>query len=106
MIAAIRKVLGGGIYLSEKMSSRLLSKLTGNREGKDALSTDSLSDRELEVFELIGQGMQTRQIAEKLHLSIKTIDTHRENIKRKLKLGNATELLQHAIQWVQFERGN
>ena len=66
---------------------------------------ECLSDRELQIFELIGQGLGTRNIAESLHLSTKTIESHRERIKKKLKLGNASELLQHAIQWVQVEAG-
>ena len=105
VITAIRRILAGEIYLSEKMSSKMLCKLVENRGGASALSVECLSDRELQVFELIGQGMGTRNIAEALHLSTKTIESHRERIKKKLKLNNASELLQHAIQWVQIERG-
>ncbi|MCF7855110.1 MAG: response regulator transcription factor [Candidatus Pacebacteria bacterium] len=100
VIGAIRRVLKGDIHLSEKMSTRLLSQmLGGTKDHQSHLSC--LSDRELEVFELIGRGLQTRQIAEKLHLSVKIIETHRANIKRKLDLGNAIELLQYATQWAQ-----
>lgn len=105
VIVAIRRILTGEIYLSEKMSSKMLCKLVENRTGTAGLSVECLSDRELQVFELIGQGMGTRNIAEALHLSTKTIESHRERIKKKLKLDNASELLQHAIQWVQVERG-
>lgn len=105
VIVAIRKVLSGEIYLSERMSARMLSKFVAGPGDTGGLPAERLSDRELEVFELLGQGMGTSQIADRLHLSIKTIESHRENIKRKLKLENATELLQHAIQWVQSGRG-
>ena len=100
VVAALRCVLGGEVYLSEKMSARMLHKLVGGAAA--SLSpVDLLSDRELQVFELIGQGTGTRNIAEKLHLSVKTVETYREHIKLKLKLDNATDLLQHAIQWTQ-----
>ena len=103
VLQAIRRVVAGQIYLSSRISSRLVSKfLTGPAEVQNPL--ELLSDRELEVFQLIGQGFGTRQIAEKLHLSVKTIETYRANIKEKLKLKNATELLQHAIQWAQSSK--
>ena len=104
VITAIRKLLDGGIYLSEKMASKMLSKFVDGPPEMGGLPVDRLTDRELEVFELIGRGISTRQVAERLHLSIKTIESHRENIKRKLKLENATELLQHAVKWVQVEQ--
>jgi DNA-binding NarL/FixJ family response regulator len=99
VLTAIRKVLAGEVYLSDTMAARMLSKIVDGRSNK--VSLERLTDRELEVFELLGQGFGTRQIAERLHLSIKTIESHRENIKHKLKLSNAAELLQQAIQWVQ-----
>jgi len=102
VLTAIRRVLAGEIYLSEKMSTKMISKLTGARLGSERISVDRLSDRELQVFEFIGQGLGTRQIAERLHLSVKTIESHRENIKRKLDLASAVELLQYAIQWTQL----
>ena len=105
VITAIRRIMAGEIYLSERMSSKMLCKLVETRQGASGLSVECLSDRELQVFELIGQGLGTRNIAETLHLSTKTIESHRERIKKKLKLNNASELLQHAIQWVQLERG-
>lgn len=104
VLTAIRRVLSGEVYLSQRVTSRMLSKLVQRPTEEVGISIDLLSDRELEVFESLGNGMGTRQIAEKLHLSAKTVETHRENIKRKLKLANASELLQHAIQWVQSEK--
>lgn len=100
VIAAIRKILGGEIYVSSRMAVRMVRKLvTGQRE-TSVSQVDSLSDRELEVFHLIGKGHGTRQISERLHLSVKTIETYRAHIKEKLNLADAAELLQHAIQWV------
>ena len=100
VITAIRKVLDGQLYVSETMATKMVSKLV--RSGSDVGSspTDCLSDRELEVFMLIGKGYGTRQIAEKLYLSTKTIETYRAHIKEKLSLADAAELLKFAIQWV------
>ena len=100
VIGAIRKILSGDIYLSEPMAAKLIHKLVGGRTEVSTSAIDRLSDRELEVFRLIGQGYGTRQIAEKLHLSVKTIESYRAHIKEKLNLSDAAELLQYAIQWV------
>jgi DNA-binding NarL/FixJ family response regulator len=88
------------------MSARLLSKFVAGGPQTGSSPMERLSDRELQVFELIGQGLSTRQIAEALHLSIKTIESHREHIKSKLNLTRSTELMQHAMQWVQGERSS
>lgn len=104
LITAIRRVLSGEIYLSERMSARLLSRFVDGGPQTGGSAMERLSDRELEVFELIGRGLSTRRIAEELHLSIKTIESHREHIKEKLKLESSQELMRHAMQWVQFER--
>lgn len=98
ILGAIRRVLDGEIYLSEHMEKRTLQQLTRKAECTGS-PLEILSDRELEVFNMIGQGKGTRQIAEELHLSIKTVESHRAHIKEKLNLNNATELVQHAIQW-------
>lgn len=101
VIEAIRQVLDGQIYLSPEMTSHLLHRLGNHRENLlERPSVDLLSDRECEVFELIGRGIPTRTIAKQLHLSIKTIETHREHIKEKLGLANSAELTRHAVQWV------
>jgi DNA-binding NarL/FixJ family response regulator len=100
VITAIRKVLSGQIYVSDKMSAKMVRKLIGGGPDVGASAIEKLSDRELEVFSLIGQGYGTRKIAERLHLSIKTIETYRAHIKEKLNLGDASELLKYAIQWV------
>lgn len=99
VVKAIRKILTGQIYVSEEMSSKMLGKLVGGKPKVGVSAIDRLSDRELEVFLLIGHGYGTRQISEQLHLSVKTIETYRSHIKEKLNLNNAAELLQYAIQW-------
>ena len=104
VIDGIRQVLGGEVYVSEKITSKMLHKLVGGGKDLETFPIDRLSDREFEVFELIGEGLQTREVADKLHLSIKTVDAHRDHIKRKLKLDSATKLLKYAVQWVQMER--
>ena len=104
LMTAIRTVLEGRMYLSQRMSARLLSQFVDGSPERRGSPVERLSDRELQVFELIGRGLGTRQIAESLHLSVKTIESHRENIKGKLKLTSAAELMQHAIHWVEFEK--
>jgi DNA-binding NarL/FixJ family response regulator len=100
MVTAMRKVLGGSIYLSPSMTDRILQSIArGELEG-GRVSLVQLSDRELEVFELIGKGLTTRQAADHLNLSVKTIETYRENIKTKLNLSNNNELICRAAQWV------
>ena len=101
ILAAIRRVLAGDIYLSDRMSGRLLQRIVSGTPEATKSPIGTLSNREIQVFELIGQGHGTRDIAEKLHLSAKTIDTHRENIKRKLHLSDAIELHQQAFLWMQ-----
>jgi len=103
VLAALRRVLGGTIYLSNHMASRLLQGMVGARPVAPSSLVGLLSDRELEVFEHLGRGVGTQQIAEILHLSPKTVETHRAHIKEKLQLKTATELFQHAMNWVQNE---
>jgi DNA-binding NarL/FixJ family response regulator len=98
VLSALRHVLTGGIYLSDKMSAKFMHQLVGGKALTGGSLVERLSDRELEVFGLIGQGRGTRQIAEQLHLSVKTIESHRAHIKEKLNLKSATELVHRAIQ--------
>jgi len=100
VIVAIRKILSGEIYVSDKMTARMMRKLVAGQTEMSTSPIECLSDRELEVFHLAGKGYGTRQVSERLHLSIKTIETYRARIKEKLNLADATELLQHAIRWV------
>ncbi len=98
---AIRKVLGGDIHLSEKMASALLGKLVHERSSEPPASlVESLSNRELEVFRMLGQGKASREIAEELNLSVATINSFRNRIKEKLNLKNSSELILQAIHWV------
>lgn len=103
ILEAVNRVLEGELYLSEKIQEKMLHRLVNNRKEEMGFSIDSLSDREMEVFQLIGNGFSTRQIAAKLHLSVKTIDSYREHLKLKLRLSKGSELVQHAIQWVKSE---
>ena len=97
--AAIHKVLGGEIYLSEKMSSSVISKFMRGEGGRSTSPLEILSDRELEVFRMLGQGKGTRQIAHDLNVTIATVNSFRNRIKEKLSLKTATEVMLHAIQW-------
>ena len=101
VLAAIRCVLAGNVYLSDAMAARMLQRFVDGRTDAGASPVDRLSDRELEVFQLIGRGLGTAQIAKKLHLSPKTIETYRAHIKDKLGLESATQLLRRAIQFVE-----
>jgi DNA-binding NarL/FixJ family response regulator len=103
-VEALRKVKDGNIFLSSRMTDYVLNQFVNSPEEPRKSRIDSLSDREIEVFELIGRGMITKQIAAKLELSPKTVETYREHIKMKLNLANGTELTRHAVQWV-LEQG-
>ena len=101
LMAAIRQVLSGQIYVSEKISARILEGFSGQRAAAGSSPVDKLSDRELEVFQLIGEGIGTREIATQLHLSVKTVEVHRAHIKEKLGLNTAPELVRFAVRWVE-----
>jgi DNA-binding NarL/FixJ family response regulator len=100
LIKAIRTILAGQIFVSQSISSRLIAKQTGHASDNDNCYVGLLSDRELEVFEMIGKGLKTGVIAELLHLSIKTIETYRANIKKKLDLPDSSKLTQAAVAWI------
>ncbi len=103
MMGAIRKVLRGELYISEKVSANIVNKfISGKSEGVRS-PIEALSHREFEVFQLIGQGFGTRQIAKDLNVSVKTVESYRANIKEKLKLSTATELIKHAVHWVESQ---
>lgn len=105
VLEAIRQVLGGQIHVSARMSAKLLEAFSGRRPAFARSPVEGLSDREFEVFELIGQGKGSRQIAEQLHLSVKTVETHRANLKRKLQLKTSPELIRYAVRWVETQSG-
>jgi DNA-binding NarL/FixJ family response regulator len=105
IVEAIRQVLDDKVYLSDRMTERLAHRLIGGRGKKEVRpAVEALSDRELEVFAMIGKGLTSAEIAGKLHLGIKTVDTYRCRIKQKLKLTNMAQLARDAAQWV-LERG-
>jgi DNA-binding NarL/FixJ family response regulator len=99
IVQAIRKVLFGGISVSDSISTQILDAMSGGKGGTSS-SVSTLTDREFEVYRLLGQGKEPHEIARTLHLSIKTVDTHRAHIRQKLGLRNATELIHHATRWV------
>ncbi|MCS7089451.1 MAG: response regulator transcription factor [Verrucomicrobiota bacterium] len=101
VLEAIRRLLNGSVYVSDAMAVKLLQKQLQGTPAVTGSPADILSDRELEVFELVGRWKTTRQIAQELHISIKTVEYYREQIKRKLGLKNAVELVQHATAWVE-----
>jgi DNA-binding NarL/FixJ family response regulator len=104
VVPAIRRVLSGNVYVSDALASRMLQRQVRGHMDIEQSPVERLSDRELEVFELIGKWKKTAEIAQELHLSIKTIEYYREQIKQKLELRSAVELTQHATAWVQREK--
>lgn len=100
VIAAIRQVRKGKVHVSRKVADRLLHLAAAGRSGLRRPAVEALSDRELEVFELIGNGASTGEIARRLHLSVHTVETHRQRIKAKLNLKRSAELARHAASWV------
>jgi DNA-binding NarL/FixJ family response regulator len=101
VLEAMRRVLSGQVYVSPAMSSRILDLFSGRRGHNSPI--EKLTDREFEVFQLIGEGKTTRAIADQLHLSVKTVDVHRGHIKEKLELPDATSLVRHAVRWVESQ---
>ncbi len=99
LVAAIRRVLEGHIYVSEKMSAQILEIFSGTRPKASRSPIEQLSDREFEIFQLIGQGRSTEEIAQQLHLSVKTVAVHNANIKKKLQVKTARELIRRAVLW-------
>ncbi|MCA1803615.1 MAG: response regulator transcription factor [Rhodothermaceae bacterium] len=103
IVNAIRRILRGQIYLSEEINNKLLmGMMAGGQVGRSS-PLEILSDRELEVFELIGNGTTTREIAERMHVSVKTVESYRTRIKTKLDISTGNELIKHAVQWVASE---
>jgi len=105
IMEAIRRVLSGQIYVSDKMSAKILEIFSGRRTETTTSPIEKLTDREFEVFQLIGQGLDSRTIAERLFLSNKTVDVHRAKIKQKLNLKSSAEVVRYAIRWIEAEGG-
>jgi DNA-binding NarL/FixJ family response regulator len=104
VLVAIRRILGGDVYVSDRVAKLMMHHFVGGGQAHDESPVAGLTDRELEVFRLIGDGRGTRQIAEELHISIKTVESYQAHIKEKLGLRNARELVQTAIQWTIREK--
>lgn len=104
VIDALRKVIAGGIYVSPAFAERLVFKAVQGSDSDLGSPVDKLSDRELEVLQLFGQGKSTREVAEALHLSVKTIETHRAHIKEKLGFKDAGEMVKFAVEWMAVEQ--
>jgi len=104
VLVALRRILSHEIYVSERIANRMLQRYIGSPGADRPSSVADLTDRELEVFRLIGEGHSTRQIAEELHISVKTFESYQAHIKEKLSLRSARELVQHAIQWTISEK--
>ena len=104
MLEAIRRVLSGQFYVSENMSAKIFEGLSGRRSQAGGSPMEKLSDREFEIFQLIGQGRSTQEIALQLHLSAKTVEVHRLHIKEKLELKTSSELIRHAVRWVETQQ--
>lgn len=100
VMTAIRRVLEGAVYVSDQMSARLLDQFVNSKPASEESPLGRLTDRELEIFSMIGRGIGTREIAGKLLLSVKTVEAHREHIKEKLRLRTGTELMRMAVQYV------
>ncbi len=101
LITAIQRVISGAIYVSEAMSSRMLEQVAGQRGKSGVSGVARLSDRELEVLEMIGQGTATKVIAEKLGISARTVEAHRAHMKEKLGISDGAALVRYAVQWVE-----
>ncbi len=101
VVEALHKVLAGEVYASQKIKDKVFNRLVSSGKSDDKSSLDKLTNRELEVFRLIGDGLESKEIAERLNLSIKTVGTHRENIKEKFDLKHYTELVKFAVHWSQ-----
>jgi DNA-binding NarL/FixJ family response regulator len=99
LVSAIRRVIGGEIHLSDAVAAQIAAQVVGAARPRAGLAIEKLSDREVQVFRLIGQGLSTREISEQLHLDISTVDTYRARLKEKLGFANAGELLRGAIGW-------
>jgi DNA-binding NarL/FixJ family response regulator len=100
LMGAVRQVLRGKIYVSEHMSAHILEMFSGGHKTSERSAIEQLSDREFEVFELLGAGLSAHEIGKKLHLSAKTVDAHRANIKKKVKIKSGSELISYAARWI------
>lgn len=103
LLGAIRQVLGGKTYVSDRVSTRIVDAFAGRSKSTESSTVGRLTDREFEVFQLLGQGLPTAEIGRRLHLSPKTVDSHRLHIKEKLQLSSLPELMRYAVRWAATE---
>ena len=103
LMLAMRQVLNGQVYVSDRMSAKILEIFSGRRPQTASLTVELLTDREFEIFQLFGQGKATREVADQLHLSAKTVEVHRVNMKKKLKVKTVPELIRYAVRWVESQ---
>ena len=101
LVTAVRKVLAGGIYVSDGMAARMLEQMSGARGKGGSAGTDTLTDREIEILDMIGNGTATKIIAERLGISPRTVEAHRAHIKEKLGITDGAALVKYAVQWVE-----
>ena len=101
LVTAVRKILSGGLYLSENVASKMIEQLSGVRGKTGATGIENLTDRELEVLALIGEGVATKNIADRLSISARTVEAHRAHIKEKLQCSDGAALVKYAVQWVE-----
>ena len=106
VLLAVRRILNREVYVSDQISEKMLRQYVGRTAGVNRSPIEDLTDRELEVYRMIGEGHGTREIAEKLHLSVKTVETYQAHIKEKMSFRSARQLVQHAIQWVISEKAH
>ena len=100
LLDGIRQVLNGRVYVSDAMLDRFMRRVIAGNEPMAPIAAEALSNRELEIFRLLGSGLTTRRVAEQLHVSVRTVEAHRENIKQKLNIRDGAELMRHAVEWV------
>jgi DNA-binding NarL/FixJ family response regulator len=103
LLTAIRQILAGEIYTSAKVSAKIVGDFSARKPRGSISPIEKLTNREFEVFQLVGQGLSTREIAERLGLSSKTVDVHRSHVREKLQLKDATELVRHAVRWFETQ---
>ena len=106
VMEAIRRIRTGKVFVSERVAAQMLSQVVDGNDPSRNSPVDSLSDRELEIVTMIGNGTPTREIAQRLSISIKTVESHRAHIKEKLSLTNATQLVQWCVRWVEETKGS
>ena len=104
LLKAIRQVINGGIYVSPLMSAQILEAFSGRNANRPVDGVHRLSDREFEVFQLIGEGQSTQQVADTLHISVKTVEVHRAHIREKLKLEDGAAVLRYAVRWAESKK--